>query len=339
MENQAKIIEIDGSIDAGGGQILRTALALSSILSKPFKITNIRQKRRNPGLQLQHLAGVRAATEITGAETEGAELNSTELVFKPGKIRSGEYVFDIKSAGSITLLAQTLLPILLFGDKPSKVTLKGGTHVPWSPNIDDYSNVFIPLIKTFGADISVSIKKLGWFPRGGGEVVFNIKPSPLQSRKILEKGKEGPIHAICTLSNLGSDILEREEKGIKEVFPNANITRFVARSYSPGTAVSIWANFENTVIGSAKLGKIGLRAEDLGKMAAEDLNGMISTQATVDRWVADQLLVFMALAKGESSIVVPEITAHLKTSSWLIPMFTSIPFQIEDNKVTITGIG
>ena len=339
MNDSNEMIEIDGSTGAGGGQILRIALAMSSILSKPFKIINIRSKRPNPGLGLQHLAGVRAMAELTDATVTGAELNSTELSFFPKKIKAGNYKFVINSAGSITLLAQSLVPVLLFGESQSKITLTGGTHSYWAPNIDEYSAVFLPLIKLFGAEVSLSVKKLGWFPKGNGEVVFTISPSKLVGKKFTEKGEPGSIHAICSLSNLNPEILEREEQGIKEIFPNVQVRRMVSGSLSPGTSVSMWANFENTIIGSAALGKIGLRAENLGKNVANDLKKTISTDSTVDRWIADQLLIFMALAKGKSSIIVPELTAHIKTCSWLIPMFTNTPFQIEGNKITIDGIG
>ena len=339
MAKGGELIDLDGSTLAGGGQTLRIALALSSILSKPFRITNIRHKRAKPGLQRQHLTGVLAMAEITGAKVEGAEMESTELSFSPQKIRPGSYTFDIGTAGSITLLAQSLLPAMLFAGGRSVLTLKGGTHVSWSPNIDEYSNVFLPIIRGFGAEASLAVKSLGWFPKGGGEAVFTVNPSKLFGREMLEKGDRTSIAGVCSLSGLDPGILDREEEGITEVFPNTQITRIVSRSPSPGTSVTLWANFQNTVIGSSKLGEIGLRAEKLGKLVAEDLKNTISTPATVDRWQADQLLIFMALARGKSSIIVPEITDHMKTCAWVIPKFTSVPFQIEGNKVTIEGIG
>ncbi len=333
------IIEIDGSYEEGGGQILRVALSLSAILGKPFVIKNIRAGRTKPGLQPQHLTCVQAMAKITDAVVTGASIGSQELGFSPKAIKQGEYSFDIGTAGSVTLLAQSLVPVLLFGKEKSVLKLTGGTHVAWSPTTDFYRNVFIPLTARFGAKIVSFVDSLGWYPRGGGSTTIEVHPSKLAGIEINDKGLLYGIKGVCALSNLKEDVADRQISAVKSVLPDASIQKIVMSSQSPGTGLTLWAEFQNTVVGVSSLGKIGLKSEDLGRSVALDLKKEISNQATVDRWMSDQLLIFMALANGESSISVPELTQHAKTCMWLIPKFTNISFDVKDSKLSVRGIG
>jgi len=335
----SEIIEIDGSYESGGGQLLRVALSLSAILGKPFVIKNIRSGRPNPGLRPQHLAGVQAMAKLTNASVSGAAVGSQKLSFTPNKITSEDYVLDIGTAGSVTLLAQSLVPALLFGDKKSTIKLIGGTHVMWSPTIDYYRNVFIPLISRFGASVSCFVDSFGWYPRGGGSATIEVNPSKLHSVDLTEKGLLYGMKGICALSNLKEEIADKQLAAAHEILPDLSIHKSIFPSQSPGTALTLWAEFQNSIVGASGIGRIGLKAEDLGRTVALELKKELTSQATVDRWMSDQLLIFMALAKGRSSIIVPEITQHAKTCLWLIPKFTNIPFEDKDNKISVKGMG
>lgn len=339
-----KFLEIDGAGPGlqgyeAGGQILRIALALSPILKRPFRMSNIRSGRPKPGLQPQHLTGVKAVAEITGAEVEGTSVGSQEIVFNPNAIKGGEYAFDTGTAGSITLLAQSILPLLLFARKDSHIILRGGTHVQWSPTIDYYANVFLPVVRRLGAEAEVKVNKYGWYPKGGGEIELSIRPASLNAIEMIDRGKQLSIEGICALSNLREDIMERETKGVHALMPAADMRHIPLPAASPGTAVTLFARYENTVLGAEALGKIGKSAEEVGREAAHHLKDELSGKAALDSHMADQILIFMALADGKSTIAVPELTPHAKTCTWLIPMFTNIPFDISDNMISVSGIG
>ncbi len=332
-------ITIDGSKGEGGGQILRLALALSCITKKPFKIENIRANRSKPGLQAQHLTSVNAISYISRAVVDGAKIGSTELSFSPLNITGGYYTFDIGTAGSITLLMQSLLPLLVFADRQSNLTLMGGTHVPHSPTIDYYSNVFLPMVRKMGVNAELEIQEFGWYPKGGGKVILYTKPSKLNSIELLEKSDLISINGYASQSNLPEDILTREEKGVREVFPGVIYNKKMKPSGSMGTSLTLWAEYDNTIIGVDSLGKKGLPAEELGSSSARKLNKQIKSKATVDQWMGDQLLIYMALAKGASKIKVPKITGHILSCLDVIPLFTGIEFKIDDDIISVDGIG
>ena len=332
------LLIIDGSESEGGGQILRTALSLSSILNKPFIIKNIRAKRPKPGLQPQHLQAVNALAEITNAEITGAKLGSTEVSFSPKKIIGGYYNFDIGTAGSISLLIQSLIPVLLFADRPSKVTISGGTHVSHSPTIDYINFVFLPMLRKFGANCEIIIEELGWYPKGNGKVTLFVKPSSLKSISLVKKENLISVNGYVSQSNLPEDIIKREEESIRSVFPGILFNSIIKPSASAGNAITLWAEYENTIIGVDVLGQKGLKAEKLALSAAKELERNIKSRAAVDRWMGDQLLIYMALSEGISQIRVPKITGHIDACIKLIPKFTGNMFKIDDKLITVNGI-
>lgn len=332
-------IDIDGSVEEGGGQILRISLALSSILKKPFRLHNIRKNRSKPGLQPQHLAGVKAAARITNSKVIGAEAGSTELEFNPERIMGGRYDIDIGTAGSSTLLIQSILPILLYADRQSQIIITGGTHASHSPTIEYYEHVFLPIIRKFGVSADISVDSFGWFPKGGGRTNIFIKPSSISSISMTDKGHLVSIRGICSLSGLPNDILTREEEGIRSIFSGAILQHSIKSSLSPGTALTLWAEFENSILGVSELGKKGLRAEELGKLTAQSLQSIINSNGAVDEWMSDQLLIFMSLARGKSQLKVPKITSHVRTCLKIIPMFTNIPFEVNNNVISVNGLG
>ena len=332
-------ITIDGSKGEGGGQILRLALALSSITKKPFTIENIRANRPKPGLQAQHLTSANAIAYITEARVEGAKIGSDSLSFIPSTITGGYYTFDIGTAGSVTLLMQSLLPILLFADRQSNLTLIGGTHVPYSPSVDYYNNVFLPMVRKMGVNAEIDIQEFGWYPKGGGKVVLYAKPSKIKPIELISKSDLTSVNGYASQSNLPEDILVREEKGVREVFPGVGYHKTSKLSASIGTALTLWAEYDNTIIGVDALGKKGLPAEELGASTARSLNKFMKSDAAVDPWMADQLLIYAALANGRSKIKVPKITGHISSCMETIPLFTGVEFKIDDHIISIDGIG
>lgn len=339
MRNSSKdFILLDGSVGEAGGQILRVALTLSPISGANFRITKIRANRSKSGLLPQHLMGVKAAAEVCGARVDGAEIGSQELSFEPSVIKGGRYVFDIGTAGSVTLLAQSLIPILLCADKPSTLVLKGGTHVEWSPTADYYEHLLIPLIHKMGAEVSMKVNSYGWYPKGGGEVEIIIKPSRLSSIELTNRGELKGVYGVCSASNLKEEVLAREEQGIREILPNIELVHNNKPSMSTGTAITLWAEYEHTVIGADARGKIGRRAEIVGKEAAEALKKEMDSTGVVDKHMSDQLLIYMALAHGRSKMKVAEITTHSRTCSEIIPKFTKVPFEINNSTISVEGI-
>lgn len=332
-------IIIDGSKGEGGGQILRTALSLSSITNKPFTIKDIRAKRPKPGLQPQHVTCANALALITKAEIEGNKIGSKELFFKPNKITGGYYSFDIGTAGSITLLLQSLLPVLLFADRPSKIEIGGGTHVSHSPTVDYYEHVFLPIVRKFGVNAEILISSLGWYPKGQGKVSLFAKPSKLSSLNITEKINLKSINGIISQSNLQDEIMDREESIIRNTFPGILISKRNMTSASPGNAITLWAEYENTVLGCDVLGQKGVRAEKIASSCAAELEKLIHSKGCVDTWMGDQILIYMALAKGESKIKVNKITSHMISCMETISLFTGKEFKIVKNQISVEGIG
>lgn len=319
------MIEIDGSHGEGGGQIIRTALTLASITGKPLRITNIRAGRSKPGLRPQHLMACSSVRKICRGTLEGAELESTELTFTPGKIVGGRYDFNIGTAGSVALVAQTVLPILLLASKKSHVRITGGTHVMKAPGHDYFEKVFVPAISRFGAKAEARMIKPGYYPKGGGIIDVDIEPSALRGSTYW--GVEEPIEAIIRLSGLPESIAIREKKiFVQNDIENVHIRQDEALSI--GNAVTAWSGMR----GSYVLGEKGKRAE---VVAQECLEGLLAEKNGVDRHLADQLLIYAALADGETEYTTSEITEHLKTNAYVISRFLEREISIKENKISI----
>ncbi|MEO0102763.1 MAG: RNA 3'-terminal phosphate cyclase [candidate division WOR-3 bacterium] len=337
------MIEIDGSFGEGGGQILRTALALSSVLGKPFLISNIRKRRKKPGLLAQHLTGVRAVAKITKAEKEGDEFGSEKLLFQPKKITPGNYEFNVAeekgSAGSVTLVAQSILPILFFAEKESEVCLKGGTHVPFSPIFDYLNEILLPTIKRLGYSAEGEIKKYGFYPVGGGEITLKIKPLSPSSCVNISGSKRGDLFSLKIISrvaNLPLAIAERQAKrALERLSPHFKITEALVETCyagSPGTYLFIKAEFSNTLAGFSSLGERGKPAERVAEEAVEEFFAYYQTEVLFDPHLADQVLIFFALLKNRLKdekffFTTSRITNHLLTNIWTIKNF--IPLQVK----------
>ena len=321
-----------------GGQFLRTSLSLSVTTGKEFKITNIRGKRENPGLQPQHLTAVNAIAEISNAEVEGNALYSKELVFIPKKVEGGKFKFDIGTAGSTTLVFQTLLPALLFAKKESEVEIIGGTANPLAPPALEIKEVFLYFLKKCGIEIGFEILQEGFYPRGGGKIKFKVKPiKKVKEVYLEERGEYLKTEIISVVSEelKRADVGERMSRSFSmhmKDLKNVASEEFYRKTLSPGCYLHVNQEFEQTKIGFTVLGERGKKSEDLGKECAFKFKEIINSDAAVDHFTADQLLMYMALAGG-GFFTTDEVTDHLRTNAELIEKFLEVKFTIEKNKV------
>ncbi len=347
IRNPQSAIVIDGSYGEGGGQVLRTALALAAILGQSVEIQNIRGGRKKPGLRPQHLMGVKALASMTYARTEGAEPGSTSLYFEPRKLKGDTYTLDIGTAGSTSLVLQAMMPGLFFAKEPSRVTITGGTHVPWSPCFHYLKEIFAPAAKKMGGVVCLEIGHWGWYPKGGGRVVASI--SPVQGFRAIKRVRRGElknINILSAVSNLPMSIGERQRDQVLKRFagqgygtPGVELAQ--GPSQGTGTVVFMKAEFENGEAGFTSLGKRGKPAEKVADDACSALFKFMASKAALDNHLADQLALYMALAKGESSFIVGTITRHLLTNIWVIEQFLPIKFEVaeETGRVSVEGIG
>jgi RNA 3'-phosphate cyclase len=335
------MIEIDGSIGEAGGQILRTASALSAVTKKPCRVFNIRKSRPKPGLATQHLIGLQTLAQLTGGKLEGDHLGSEEIRFQPQEIKAKDLSIKIGTAGSITLLLQSLIPPALSAPEPIKIKINGGaTDTFFSPTFDHFYYCFLKTLEKAGGKVDINIKKRGYYPEGGAEVEVIIHPSQLNNLNLFKRGELKRILAISGASELlkQKKVAERQIAGAKEVLGELKLPIEERIEYyqtqSPGSQVCLIAEFENTVIGTDNLGKLGKRAEDVGKEAALELLKEERSNSCLDKHLADQILPYLALAKGKSLITVSEITNHSKTNIQVIERFINGRFKIEGNSIS-----
>jgi len=340
-------LKIDGSHGEGGGQILRTALALAAILQQPVEIGNIRAGRKKPGLRPQHLTAVKAMASITAGKVVGAELGSTSLSFEPLRIVPGSYSFDVGTAGSTSLVLQGMIPALLFAKEGSRVVITGGTHVPWSPCFHYVRDVLLPALKRLGGVLQLEIKRWGWYPKGGGKVIASISPATeLRGIDLTWRGKLQDTYVLSAVSNLSMSIAERQrDQALKrfsdhgDEMPRTELLN--GPSPGTGTVAFIGARFENVAAGFTSLGKKGKPAEKVADNACSDFFEFVASGAAVDDHLADQLVLYMTLAKGRSSLIASRITRHLATNIWVIEQFLPVKFQVDEEagRVSVEGVG
>ncbi len=327
------MITIDGSMGEGGGQILRSALALSMLTQQPFRIDNIRAGRTTPGLMRQHLTAVYAARTICHADTEGESIGSTTLVFKPKKVTPGKYAFAIGSAGSTTLVLQAILPALLTADGDTEVTLEGGTHNPFAPPIDFLRRAYIPQIARMGSTISIDLDRAGFFPSGGGRFVVRVTPAKrLSPFQLLERG---PIHAkraVAVISALPRDIGEREIKRvIKRLTFEASELEVLSlpADQGPGNLLMLQYDCQHCSEVFVGFGMKGVNAEAVADSAIDHARHWLAGSGAVGPFLADQLLLPMALAGG-GSFTTTQVTEHTRTNAKVIAMFLPLNIRIDE---------
>jgi len=330
------VIEIDGSYGEGGGQILRTAVALAAYLGTPCRIRHIRRGRPTPGVRPQHLAGVQALAALCHAEGAGIHVGSEEVTFKPGRIAGGTLRIDVGTAGAIGLVVQAVMLPARKATAPCRLRITGGTDVPWAPTVGYVTTITLPALERLGYEGELAMIKRGYFPRGGGEVSVELTGGTLTPLELLEPGTihliRGRSHASDALRQ--RQVAERQREGAMAILKKAGLPIEIEVAYgptaSPGSGIDLWALGEQSVLGANALGARGKRAEEVGEEGAAALLRQMESGAALDEWMGDQILPFLAVARGESRISVPRITAHLRTNLWVINQFLPIETQIRE---------
>jgi len=337
------LIEIDGSYGEGGGQILRTSVSLAALTMKPVRISKIRAGRPKPGLKRQHLSGIKLAGELVDASIEGLEVGSTDISFIPNQRKGGSFSIDIGTAGSISLILQAVLPPAVLAPDPITFQIRGGTDVKWSPPVDYLNHVFCPLINRLGPLVEIEQQKRGHYPRGGGEVLCKVTPAKdLNSLDQVEFGELNTVEGISHCVRLPAHVAERQASSAAEVTRKKLDVevRIETETYSkkddyhlgPGSGIVLWANGSNgTKLGADSRGDRGVRAEVVGTKAAKHLVREISSGRAIDSHLADMIVPYLAVAKGESTIGISEVTSHFTTNLWTIEQILGTPMNLEGN--------
>lgn len=336
------MITIDGSQGEGGGQILRTALALSAITGTPVHIERIRARRPKPGLQRQHLVAVQAAARVSGGHLEGAELNSRELTFTPQaaptqRASGGVYEFDIGTAGSTTLVLQTILPILLLAEASSLISIRGGTHNGMSPPVEFLQDSFLPVLHRIGVNAEVTLERHGFYPAGGGAISASIQPwtarAPLE---LLARGKAIDRHAQVLLANLPPHVAEREAMAFKHAlhWSHAEVDEQEVDAHGPGNAVLARLRFAHITARFTAVGELRKSAEEVAAECAKQVRRYLAGEAPVCEYLADQLLLPLALGAG-GHFRTGEPSEHTRTNAAVIAQFLGevVSFEAEGGGV------
>jgi RNA 3'-terminal phosphate cyclase (ATP) len=327
------MITIDGSRGEGGGQILRTSLALSLLTGQPFRLQNIRARRSKPGLMRQHLTAVQAASQLSGATCEGDSIGSEELLFKPGEVKAGSYSFAIGTAGSVTLVLQTILPALLTAPAESTITLAGGTHNPFAPPWDFLSETFLPVINRMGPRVETELIRPGFYPAGGGKFEVSIIPAArLTSVNIVQRGEIKTRTARAIVANLPRNIADRELQVIRD---SLNWTREelyeeeVHTCNGQGNVLILELESEQVTEVITGFGERGVPAETVATNVVDEAKRYLVSGAPVGAHLADQLMLPFALAGGGSFLTLP-LSLHSTTNIDVIRAFLDIRVSVEN---------
>ncbi|HEY3835410.1 MAG TPA: RNA 3'-terminal phosphate cyclase [Bryobacteraceae bacterium] len=328
------MIRIDGSFGEGGGQILRTSLSLSLVTGKPFRIDNIRAGRERPGLLRQHLTAVLAATEVCGADVEGATLGSTSLTFTPGEVRPFEYRFSVGTAGSGTLVFQTVLPALMTAALPSRIWIEGGTHNTAAPPFDFLDRAFLPLIQRMGPKVRLQFERYGFYPAGGGRFCAEIEPcgklAPLQ---LGERGEITTRRIVAVVANLPGHIAVREIETVADMLnwgKDAGKIEQTRNSPGPGNVVMVEVGSAEVTEIFTAFGQMGVAAEKVASTAAREARDYLASRAAAGEHLTDQLLLPLALA-GQGSFTARKINMHARTNMAVISQFLPVQFEVRQD--------
>jgi RNA 3'-terminal phosphate cyclase (ATP) len=332
------MIRIDGSTGEGGGQMLRTALSLALVTGQPFEIENIRAKREKPGLLRQHLTAVLAAGEIGTARIEGAMLGSKTLQFIPGKIRPGDYQFAVGTAGSSTLVLQTILPALMSASSPSRLTLEGGTHNTMSPPFHFLQKTFLPLLEGMGPKVTVNLERYGFYPAGGGRFTAEIEPRQRLSPLVLTgRGEITHRRVLAIVANLARNIAQRELHNVSHHlnWPEDTLEVLETKdSPGPGNVVMIEIGSPAVTEIFTGFGRVGASAEKVASEAAGSALSYLASTAVAGEFLADQLLLPLALA-GSGTFTTTKLSLHSRTNIEVISLFLPVSFETEKNETSV----
>jgi len=350
------LIEIDGSIGEGGGQLVRTSVALATLLGKGIHIRNVRAKRSPPGFRAQHLTGVKAVATIADADVRGLEIGSQDLVFEPHRRLSGSFIFDVGTAGSISLVLQALMPAAAFAPNQTRFNLIGGTNVRWSPSIDYVPRVLLPTLGKMGYNCRVTVEQRGHYPKGRGRVMAIIEPvRKLKSIKFTEFGKVEKVYVISHCVKLPSHVAERQAESAAKLFREVGYDNIEVKTewyppdkdphLGPGSGVTVYAETTTgALLGSDALGERGKPAEKVGEEAAQKLIKELDSRMPVDRHMGDMLIPYVTVADGRSEFKVSEITLHLVTNVHVAEAVAGVKFEVEGKMgtpgmISVKGIG
>lgn len=319
------MIDIDGSYGEGGGQILRTAISLASIGSIEVRIFNIRSHRPQPGLKAQHMKTIETAAKLCDAEVLGLYMGSQEIIYSPMEIKGAAYKVDIGTAGSISLLLQCIMPMAAFSKGDISLEITGGTDVKWSPTMDYLNNVTCNALKQMGFNYRIEVLKRGYYPEGGGKVCASFEPARLHGFEY--ERKEEIIKGISHSSKLPEHISQRQALAAKRVLDNrgieCDITVCTKDEVSTGSGITLWSGYN----GASNLGRKGIPAEKIGEMAAKQMIQQIDSKASVDPYLADQLITYMGLV-GSGSFTTYMVSQHTLTNIHITELLLDIEFEI-----------
>ncbi len=342
------MLTIDGGVRSGSGTIVRYSVALASLLGKEIKIQNIRARRDKPGLRAQHLKVIQACQEMCHGMVGDASVGSKEITYIPKqRFKGGEYRWDIGTAGSTTMLAQSLLPLACFAEKPSKLRLEGGLFQDFAPSAYHMKFVLLPLLKQMGIQAKLDIKRPGYVPRGGGIIEIEVEPvKELKPLSLTEQGKILSIKGIALSSHLKEKkVSHRMAEECRKVLRSHGYKAEIEEIYDEsslqeGAALAIYAvTSSGNIIGSDRAGRPGRSSESIGRYVAQSLIEDIKTGAAVDRYIADHLILYAGLAEGTTRYLIPRVTEHVETNLWLIEELLSAKTKISGNLVEMEGLG
>jgi RNA 3'-terminal phosphate cyclase (ATP) len=342
------MIEIDGSMHSGSGTVLRYAVALAALRGEPLRIRHIRARRAKPGLRPQHLQAVRACAALCGGNLQGDEVGSREIVFQPGRsLKGGAYRFDIGTAGSATMLAFPLLPLALYARTPSRFSLSGGLFQDFAPSAFHMRDVLFPHLESMGARIRLKVERPGYVPKGGGMLTLEVEPIRLRLAPLLrlEQGKIRQFHGTSLASNLADEkVGERMAAGCRELLAGSAPVKIEvlqdSTALQKGAALFLRADTSTgCILGADQAGKPGRRSETIAEFVVSTLREDLAAGATVDRHMADQLILFAALADGETRYRIPMMTDHVESNLWIVETMLGARTARDGNIITIIGIG
>ena len=331
------MIEIDGSQGEGGGQIIRSSLALSAVTGRAIEVTNIRAGRKKPGLKRQHVTCVNAAAEVCSATVSGAEMNASEFTFDPGPIRGGDFHFQVGTAGSTSLVAQTVLPALMLADEPSTLTLEGGTHNPWAPPFDFLKRTFLPQLAKAGPQVTASLEAYGFFPAGGGRFALEITPEKeLNGFDLLDRGSKPKPSVTAVVAGIPATVGERECDTIRRKMAWSQKCLHVVEVEDPigaGNVVMIELESANVTELFIGIGKVGVSAEQVARGVLREAKKYLATDVPVGEYLADQLMMPMGLAASQgqtSSFRTGPLSMHSQTHIDVLKTFLDIDVDVQE---------